>query len=368
MYNPKGFSKILIGIIVTFALLGTSGYFLLFKKFASPSQSPRPQSQNPAIIPQPLLPQNENSIQKWKIYTSVRWGYTISYPANYFEKVGGNADCFAATSGDSDAPIFCVWFYDNPQKFSARDWWNNKNGGSSYLFERKSIKVAGQDALVFENPPSTLPEMDVVFAYEDKIIQISAGTPYDNDMLASFKFVSAAERVLLTPLSGKSYYNPAGEWNCNVQFNFDPPTVNVSYSNLLRGISISIPFNEKWGNEKYRINPYDEMGEAILFGPIESFEACAWVRSYSILFTKAETSEQVVSDLQKEGELSFGPVIEMMNNLTIVKYETLGLCSVPRIQVIGKKFNYDIGPTCGIERDKEFQFLGSVIQTLKLVD
>jgi len=168
-------------------------------------------------------------------------------------------------------------------------------------------------------------------------------------------------RILLNPENIEQYNTPP---NCQEKFNFDSADTSVDYANSAKGISVQIPYNPSWGSDKYKINPYDENEREVSFGPIGAFEACGWTRSYFIRFLPAKSADAVISSLRSETK----PTKAIINGLNTVKYTDFGLCLYPTLQVIGKKYNYEFVPVCGLEIEKEFKFLENIVKTVKLVD
>ncbi|MFH1457433.1 MAG: thrombospondin type 3 repeat-containing protein [Patescibacteria group bacterium] len=176
-------------------------------------------------------------------------------------------------------------------------------------------------------------------------------------------------RILLTPQNISQYNNPP---NCNEKFNSYSANTNFTYSSGDRGISVELPYNSSWGNDKYRINPYDEHNNKLDFGFIAPFEGCSWVRSYSMNFLPAKTANQVIQDFEQDQNypdmFSVLPYKSIINNLEIVKYEMVGMCGYPALQVIGKKYNYEFQPMCSVDRDKDFEYLENIVKTVKFLD
>jgi hypothetical protein len=135
------------------------------------------------------------------------------------------------------------------------------------------------------------------------------------------------------------------------EFNLDPPNTTVLYSNPAKGISLQIPYNPKWGSERYKIPAYYEYEEKVLFGPIFPFEAGSVARGCSISFLQVRSAEEAVASLKElaygRGEFPSGVekesiITETINNITVVKYIFVDslIGSIPRIEVVGKKYNY----------------------------
>lgn len=180
------------------------------------------------------------------------------------------------------------------------------------------------------------------------------------------------KRILLTP-ENISQYNPPEKPNCSEKFNKDIPNLIIKYYDEEKGISIDIPYNSNWGNEKYKINPYekwkDKSGkEYLLFGPITDFEACSWVQSYALSFSPARSADIIMKEME---EIPYYPEIfivkptkKSINGLDIVEAQSYGLCDNGEIEIVGKKYNYILRPLCGAN----FEFMENIIKSIKLLD
>jgi hypothetical protein len=170
-------------------------------------------------------------------------------------------------------------------------------------------------------------------------------------------------RILLTP-NNVSQYDSFNASSCAEKFNFDQPDSRVAYADTSRGLSFSIPYNKNWGSDTYRINPYDETSNSIAFGPIGSFEGCGWIRSYFLSFLPAQSAQQVLTTLKNASSEFYvmNPTTTTINNLTVVKYETAGLCAYPKLQVVGVKYNYEVSPLCS----DDFKPLEDIVKTISI--
>jgi hypothetical protein len=156
------------------------------------------------------------------------------------------------------------------------------------------------------------------------------------------------------------------------KFNTDPPTTKVLYTNPEKGVLLHIPYNPKWGTEKYKILPYYKVPcpdehimevigsvceEGIEFGPPGFYETIREVpKVYYVdylnhmYFLPARNAEEVVASLyyfkggMGKGEVGVleGTVAkDTINNIPVVKYTIFSFIGeYPVIEVIGKKYNY----------------------------
>jgi hypothetical protein len=164
------------------------------------------------------------------------------------------------------------------------------------------------------------------------------------------------------------------------KFNTDPPNTTVSYFNIDKGISFQIPYNPKWGTEKYKIPPYYEYENKVLFGPMFIFEAGSLPRACSMEFLPRRSAEEVIVSLEKfvveeraykvmEGIPRETIIKDTINGLPVVKYmqyDTL-LGATPYIEVIGKKYNYKF--SCfWIPEISKMEFIEDIIKTIQLIE
>lgn len=247
-----------------------------------------------------------------------------------------------------------------PQKLE-RNWW--KILGFTLL------------GLVFASGIFAAGYFTALKAQSAKIIPLPTPTPTPQPISQTTPTPAPTDnRILLTPENQNQYWTPTK--GCDEEFNHDPANTTTTYSNQVKGISLEIPYNHKWGSNKYRINPYDEretMGEmlpdSLEFGSIGLFEACSWARSHFLYFRPAKSADEVINEIKKDPNypemFSLQPKKIVINGLEVVKYENFGLCSYPTLQIIGKKYNYELKPLCDGE---SFQFFEDIIKTIKLID
>ncbi len=142
--------------------------------------------------------------------------------------------------------------------------------------------------------------------------------------------------------------NDAPGQKCGTYFNTEPTTATSIYNNLVKGISVTFPFNSQWGTTKYRINPYDNLGfnqdgtESIAFGyisPMGYVNDCVVRRQYYLTFLPVESATEIVARLTASDDL-FKPVIKTIGQVTFVEYENYGMCVYPYLIVVGHKSNY----------------------------
>jgi hypothetical protein len=176
-----------------------------------------------------------------------------------------------------------------------------------------------------------------------------------------------ARRTLLTP-DHYGTYNPGGTPNCDEPFDADASNQLVPYSNAEKGIAFDVPYNAKWGSKRFSINPYDEVGNKVLFGQLGVFEGCGWMRGYALEFIPHRSAEEAVKEAAKE--LTPGaipPTVVKINGLSVVKYADSGLCWFPVMEVVGKKYNYVFAPLCSSDPEYDFVDLEKIVKSVKLL-
>lgn len=247
--------------------------------------------------------------------------------------------------------------------------------GDSLISEQNRIIFSGQSA--YEVVQGGFGAYYTILVEKDgRIYEIFWGnkwqkadlTMLDNKILSTFKFVELSSKILLTPKNTKKYNDRYG---CNIEFNYDTPNTHVEYKDSNRGLLMNIPFNTNWGNEMFRLEPYDETESAkervMSFGAIAPFEGCGWIREYFIVFKPARSAEAVIEEVNSNnpGNLSeLRPHGEIINGLTVVKWEVLGLCSEHDLEVIGRKNNYELHKIC----NTDYSELENLVKTIKLID
>lgn len=205
---------------------------------------------------------------------------------------------------------------------------------------------------------------------ETKLIQDKE--ELQNENLNSVIEENNDKRILITP-ENVSQLNPSSDPKCYEKFNRENPNVIEKYENRDEGISIKLPYNAKWGNETYKINPYDKWNDEngiryILFGPITGFEGCSWARNYALYFFPAKSAEERMEELKQTPNYFEIFIVEpnrkLINGLDVIEYQSRGLCDNGELEIIGKKYNYVLRPLCG----SDFEFLESIVESIRFIE
>lgn len=345
-------------------------------------------------------PSAQTNMATWLSYENKGVGVSFQYPPSYVldktyesKKIIHLYDVATYEGIQSGkiiegAPVIEFMVFDNPNNFSVLEWAKDTNNSGTSNFnstfnpsgEYKNVKVDGRDAILYSWMGMGSGDTVLVDSADSKyIFNFSVSSMNSDDKIRSdfseiintIKFNQIDARILLT-LQNLNQYNVQSAVSCNEEFNNDAPSTTVNYKSEEFGISIDVPYNPKWGSDRFKINPYDiynsNDGYFISFGSMDVFEACGWTRHYNLSFLPAINSDDVISKIKSDHNYPAMypvlPTVKDINGLEVVEYEVSGFCSYPTLEVIGKKFNYLFSPTC----DGNISFFEDIVQSIKLID
>ncbi|MCU0680610.1 MAG: hypothetical protein MUF50_04920 [Planctomycetes bacterium] len=168
---------------------------------------------------------------------------------------------------------------------------------------------------------------------------------------------SKEEVVTINPLNITQYNAPE---NCQLKLNTLPAKGSVRYSSADKGLSFSAPYSKDWGNEKFRVNPYDDGKEKVSFGPlVVNPKNCNLARESYVNIVPAQSASKVLAATKEIGSDK-----KTISDLSVVEYIVKGDCDMPTIVVFGKKYNYEFTNACG----GKLEDLEKVVETVKLLD
>ena len=209
----------------------------------------------------------------------------------------------------------------------------------------------------------------------------STPTPHPISQVTSIP-TPVDSRILLTPENIRQYNGETSEERCSEKFNNDSSSTTVNYSSKESGISLDIPYNPNWGNEKYRINPYDEVitSNKIGFGDLFIGDACGWGRVYSLSFLPARTTEEAIIAIKSkyaqptisplfDSQFALWPIKVIINDITVIKYQPWNAVgwATPHLEIIGKKYVQAVEfAQRPIRRD--FTVFENIVKTIKFID
>lgn len=190
------------------------------------------------------------------------------------------------------------------------------------------------------------------------------------------KPVSGDSRTLLT-MNNVGQYAPKpqtpGFTTCDEGFNVDAPSATANYLHQDRDflLSFDVPYNSKWGSDRFKINPYDEgsadQNLSVSFGPFVSLpEGCVWARKYKFQINNKKTDQALQ---QGDGALVSGVPdgkFAKVNGYTVLKYIDSGLCDDAVFDIAGQNANYQFTAVCTSDTQKDFKLFESIVSGLKL--
>lgn len=351
------------------------------------------------------LKDQETNTSSWQTYRNEEYGFSFEYPADWetdkkssFIHTKEFGQDFQSEAGKVYNSLDFYASLSSLQFLSIQDRTLRELASNAvYFCTAKSIKditVSGFPAVRCTTSNSEFgasSRVEQIYILKDgKVINywmfirdeltLEQQEKYKNifdQIFSTFKFIDpeiSGNRILLTP-ENRSQYNKFGneeeiKTSCETKFNFDLPNTSVIYTSQKWGVSFEVPFNNNWGNEKFKLNPYDVNSEGyVSYGPIGSFEGCGWSRDQSVTMLKKKTALEILAYLNRNGDYEQltglqKPEIVNINGLEVVKYEDNGLCYYPIMVVIGKNYNYEFRPLCG----GTFKDVEVRVKTVKLIE
>lgn len=203
--------------------------------------------------------------------------------------------------------------------------------------------------------------------------------------------IASKKRVLLDQKTWEEMPKRGEVYLLGHPFNFDSPSTTVLYSNSAKGISLSLPYNPKWGTEKYKIPPYYEheynyfyyytgkVVPGITFGPITGWHGGSIPRIFNIEFVPARSAEEFIAFLE-EVTTRFpeaGTQQETITRTKIGDFEAIRYLhagelvgEIPEIEIIGKKYNYHFWCICYLMNNEEeaLKILEETIKTIQFIE
>lgn len=144
------------------------------------------------------------------------------------------------------------------------------------------------------------------------------------------------------------------EITCDDCLNKELANETVTYVSEQYGIQFDVPYNKRWGNADYRILPYQEHEQSILFGPLVEFEN-GWIPLYKLDIVPKRSYDEIQANVFSTFEK------KTINGFDVAEYSTVGMCDVEIVEVLGSRNNYQFYPVCDSQREQ----LEKVIQTLE---
>jgi len=327
-----------------------------------------------------------------KIYTNNQFGFSFEYP-QYLVQVNDKYEIFNIQNTPLHLELGGAISGDYADKVEGKDFATEGYGYYILILDKKDtdqnanledkvtpLSIPGVRAIrhdtidgitrgpivLIENPKDT--DHYIGFGYDalcESTCTLDKVDSLFNQILSTFKFTDSSSRILLTPDNVSTYDEAA----CNTKFNGDPASTAVKYSNLKNGIELEVPYNPNWGNDKFKINPFDDTADHITFGPISPFEGCSLIRQYFINIIKQRTAAVAIKAINDDATknttyVSDSPKVKNINGITVVEYNIGEFCSAPTIEIVGKRFNYELAPVCG----DTYKVIEDMVKTVKFID
>ncbi|GEM_PF-5157529 len=180
-------------------------------------------------------------------------------------------------------------------------------------------------------------------------------------------------RTLLTSENIPEYCDPTTDLAaCEAEtFNTDAATTTVRYTNAEKGIAVDIPYNPDWGSANYKIEPYEEDGDYVYFGPMSQFEGGGWSRPYWLLgFVESKSADDLITEIKSSPDTLAGGEPEKIdvNGLEVVQYQEMGLGTHYMMEVVGEKANYRfVASSFGDEPEDVWTNLTNIVESVELI-
>ena len=173
--------------------------------------------------------------------------------------------------------------------------------------------------------------------------------------------------------------NPIPLCNDVPELNKDESNTTVPFKNESMGIELDIPYNEKWGTAKFKLEPVEdnENGKGIGFGPANIFGegGCVFMRHFHLNVKPKRAAKEITADLLVHGAIteaeisnhSFYAKTETFKGKEVISYSLDGLCGNDYYEVVGEKNNYEITGWCNDESLSSTATIYQVIESLKFI-
>ncbi len=159
---------------------------------------------------------------------------------------------------------------------------------------------------------------------------------------------------------------------CRTVLTTDAATETVAFSDASAGFSMDVPYNPLWGNDQYRVGPFELAlaDQRFYFGPLRVWSGertCSWYRNVLYLL-EPRTEKEQVNDQRLEAQNTGWDVkaLELRTIGSVKVVDTLHAevagVACHTLTVLGKKYNYRL-TSCGDLPDVE-RMLG----TMKILD
>ena len=82
------------------------------------------------------------------------------------------------------------------------------------------------------------------------------------------------------------------------KLNTDAPNTEVNFKSETMGIEVSLPYNEKWGSDTFKIEPTESGPGGVSFGPVNIFGegGCGYMRHFHIVIQPKRDQEKLCEE------------------------------------------------------------------------
>jgi hypothetical protein len=336
---------LLIILAFSFLLLG----FVLGSEYFS-------KNQNKVVVPSAKsvkLPINEATsgadIANWKMYVNASENFQIQYPNDWQPpRVSGTMMKGQVTFQGKEGLIEITMgtgFGGGPCPNEIRVVQTEMGKIGFCLLGQ----VDGKDTMAIANDGPTPANFPSISIKVETNAPASQNVKLINSILSTLKFIKVGatdERAVVSNEELKGIINPENKCGADLKLNQEVPNEWIDFSR--NGISFKIPYNKNWGNDKYRIDVFDnyigrfDASDDIFFGNIVLSSPCGIKRDYWLNFTVPMAKANFLQFVNKSA-IDMCDLKEMtVNGFELVQYSEF--CKLqPEFHTvfIGTKNNYD---------------------------
>ena len=148
-------------------------------------------------------------------------------------------------------------------------------------------------------------------------------------------------------------------------FNKNKTISTITYSDDY--IEMELPFSQTWGNDTYKITPYDVWSWVVDFWNIWLYgETERWNREYTMYIADQIGIGDILEWIKNDESTQWDPQIKNIGGLQVVKYLSKWVCDLPYMMVVGLRNTYIFVPSCSEDTTKDFAVFENIIRSIRL--